>query len=575
MIRHTLILVALILSCFSTLGRPPVASAVEIQGQVYFDANQNGRADDGEAGMADVLVSNGRQVVATDASGTYRLDRLADQTLVWISVPKGHAAADRFWRLADGEAPDQFGLVARDQGSDFTFLQITDTHIGRDDLLKQFAASVARLPVPIAFVVNTGDLVGGVDVVLPEKAQAQFDRYFAATAAFEQPLYHLPGNHEHVAFNVEDADPTHPFYGKGLYRKLLGPTYYSWDWGDVHFIALDGTSLPYQEKLGAEQLEWLKADLEFQPAGKPLVVFCHQSLPKLRDAGELEQVLRGRRVLGAFCGHLHSTFTTQMADFPVYHSGALSGAWWSGPNPDGSPQGFRLVQIAGGQLKTAYTSREGAYPLCVVAPSASSVQSGQIETEVQLVDFGRPVQVSAWFEGNEIPLKPAGRDELWSTWKTALDTTLARDGDRTLKVVSKLGAEISSSETRYLIVNDRRDDSYRPAASALLSVQVRAVDAVNTVLLDGESLGVIPADTPAETTLTFPIDQQRLGKLNRVTVRAAAQGAAKDQFSVGPVWLEYQGKRIHDLRYPTFGRHTIGGNDPQRGEQDLYFCLPN
>ena len=45
------------------------------------------------------------------------------------------------------------------QSDDFCFIQITDTHIGNAEALRQFAKQTARLPVPIAFVVNTGDLV--------------------------------------------------------------------------------------------------------------------------------------------------------------------------------------------------------------------------------------------------------------------------------------------------------------------------------------------------------------------------------------------------------------------------------
>ena len=76
---------------------------------------------------------------------------------------------------------------------------------------------------------------------------------------------------------VKAVDRNDPLWNKGLYRHLLGPMHYSWDWGNVHFVALDGTSFPpYEEKLGAEQLAWLKADLSFQPHDKPLVLFCHQ-----------------------------------------------------------------------------------------------------------------------------------------------------------------------------------------------------------------------------------------------------------------------------------------------------------
>jgi len=556
-----------------SLAYSSAAAAAVIEGRVYLDTNRNGRAEVGEPGVEHVLVSDGRRVVATDSAGNYRLETADSPALVWVSVPRDHAAAGTFWRSTEGAGREDFGLVSRPQNDDFTFLQITDTHIGRDDVLKQFAAGVGDLPVPIAFVVNTGDLVGGVDVVPPENAPAQFDRYFRAAAAFQPPLYNVPGNHEHVAFNVPEADKTHPFYGKGLYRQLLGPMYYSWDWGGIHFVALDGTSLPYQEKLGEDQLAWLNADLQFQPDDKPLVVFCHQSLPTLRDASELQKILQDRKVLGAFCGHLHRTFTTQLDNVPVYHTGALSGAWWSGPNPDGTPQGFRLVQITGGKLKTAYTSREGANPLYVSAPAASSVHAGPIEIEVLVVDFGRRVEVSATFADSQVPLQPAPRDDLWSIWTGTVDTRQAFDGDRVLTVVSQRGDETSSCEMRYLVINGRAE-SYAAGASATLKMQVRGIDAPNEVLLGGHPLAVIPADTPKETTLEFALAQERLGKLNRVTIRAAEQGAGKDQFSVGPVWLEYQGKRIYDLRYVTFERHAIGGSDPTRAEKDLYFCLP-
>lgn len=551
-----------------------VASAAVVEGRVYLDANRNGLADEDEQGVARVLVSDGLRVAATDSTGNYRLESTNASSLVWVSVPRDHAASGAFWRATDGKSREDFGLLFQAQTNDFTFIQITDAHIGRDDLMRQLAGHVSQLPISFAFVVHTGDLVGGVDVVTPDKAQAQYDRYLGAAAAFRQPLYHVPGNHEHVAINVPDADKAHPLYGKGLYRRAFGPTYYSWDWAGVHFVALDGTSLPYQERLDKEQLLWLAEDVRLQPSDKPLILFCHQSLPSLRDAKELADILSGHPVLGAFCGHLHRTFTTRHAGFPVYHSGALSGAWWSGPNIDGTPQGFRLVRVKGGLLTTAYTNREGDTPVSIVAPLATSVQSGQVDVEVVVVDFGQPVEASALFAGNPVALSQTSREELWSIWKGTLDTRQAFDGDRVLKVTAKRGDTNSAFEIRYLVSNDRAE-TYAADASAVLKLQVRGIDAADTILLNGQPLGVIPANTAAETTLAFDIAKERLLKFNRVTIRAAAQGAGKDQFSVGPVWLEYKGKKSHDLRYASFERHTIGGgNDPRRSEKDLFYCLP-
>jgi hypothetical protein len=464
-------------------------------------------------------------------------------------------------------------LVERKQADDFVFAQITDTHVGRADLVRQFAAHIETFPVPLAFVVNTGDLVGGVDVVPPEKAQEQVDRYLGVAAAFATPLFNLPGNHEHVAFNTPNPDTKHPFYGKGLYRKVFGPTYYSWEWAGVHCVALDGTTLPYQERLGTNQLAWLAADLAQQPADKPLVLFCHQAVYSLKDAKELSETLRGRRVLGAFCGHLHRTFTAQLGGFPVYMSGAMSGAWWSGPNIDGTPQGFRLVQIKGGVLKTVYASREGATPISVVSPLATAVQTSDFPAEVAVVDFGRPVELSASFAGQPVALAQASREELWSVWTGTVALGHAFDGDRTLKVAAKRGEETGAFEIRYLVSRGRAEP-YQADASATLKVQVRGIDAPNAVSLNGEPLGVIPAGTTNEATVAFTVSQARLQKLNRVRVQAAAQGKGKDQFSVGPVWLEYRGKRIHDLRYASFERHAIVGDDPKRASKELYYCLP-
>jgi 3',5'-cyclic AMP phosphodiesterase CpdA len=105
-----------------------------------------------------------------------------------------------------------------------------------------------------------------------KEARQLFDRYIAAASAFEQPQFYVPGNHDQAAIGVKAVDKKDPLWGKGLYWQLFGPMYYSWDWGNVHFVALDGTGvLPYAEKLGAEQLAWLKADLSFQPHDKPLV----------------------------------------------------------------------------------------------------------------------------------------------------------------------------------------------------------------------------------------------------------------------------------------------------------------
>ncbi len=558
---------------FASTGLAAAAAALE--GRVFLDANKNGQADVGEAGVARVLVSDGQRVAVTDAEGCYRLEPREFPAWVWVSVPRDHQASGAFWRRAGGRAREDFGLVRQPQPEDFAFIQITDTHIGRADALRQFARQIAAYPVACAFVVNTGDLVRDADSVFPDRAQAQYDSYLGAAAAFSVPLFTVPGNHEHVSVNAAGADQKHPLYGKGLYRRVFGPTYYSWDWAGFHCVALDGTRVPYQVALGAEQLAWLAADLQTQPREKPLLLFCHQALFSLADSRELEALLRERKVLGAFCGHMHRTFTAEWSGFSVYMSGAMSGTWWNGPNIDGSPQGFRLVSIKRGALKTVFAGREGACPVSIVAPAATALRSGVIEVEAVVVDFGLNAEVSADFDGHPVQLRQSSREELWSVWQGSVDTRLAADGCRALKIRARSGAETSRGEISYLVVNGR-EEPFAAEAPAMLRLQIRENDVActNRVLLNGVPLAVIPAGTPKGTTLTFEVSKERLKRLNRVTVCVSPQAEGAAPFSFGSVSLEYKGRRIHDQRYFSGDLFSLGGGASRRFEKDLYFGLP-
>ncbi len=562
------ILFAKALAALLVFGTGAAWGAVVV-GRVYLDANGNGSPDAGELGVARVAVSDGTRVAVTDANGGYRLEAAEAGALVWVSLPRDHAASGSFWRVCDGSASADFGLRPFPQSADFTFMQITDAHIGAADKVKRLGETVGKLPFTIDFLVNTGDLYG-VDTVPLDQAAKQSGPAWEALRAFSLPQFHMPGNHEHAAFQVKDADATDPHYGKGLYRSLQGPTYYSWDWAGVHFVALDGTSLPYQERLGDAQLGWLRQDLALQAADKPVILFCHQVISSLRDAKELENVVRGKKVLGAFCGHIHRNYTVPFLDFTVYVSGALSGIWWSGPCMDGTPQGYRLVRIKDGILKTAYADREGLTPLSLVSPLANQVVKGLIEVEISVVDAGRPCTVTAEFSGQPVALRQTSREELWSFWKGTVDTRQAFDGARLLNVTAKSDSGTSDCVVRYLVENGLREP-FSSDVPATLGLQVRGIREPVSVLLNGEALGEIPAGTLGETNLTFAVAREKLARLNRVTLRGSADGKAR--CTVGPVWMEVKGKKIHDQRFPSFERYYLGS--PSQGcEATLYHVVP-
>ncbi len=69
---------------------PSDTGAEMARGTVFLDANRNSTLDEGEAGVSGVLVSNGREVVATSEDGTCELPVYGDM-IHFITKPASHA----------------------------------------------------------------------------------------------------------------------------------------------------------------------------------------------------------------------------------------------------------------------------------------------------------------------------------------------------------------------------------------------------------------------------------------------------------------------------------------------------
>lgn len=157
----------------------------------------------------------------------------------------------------------------------FSFLQISDTHIGFNKpanpapiaTLRQAIAQIKALAEPPAFLIHTGDIS---HLAKPK----EFDDAQMILAEVNLPIHFVPGEHD-----VEDETLGRAYlerFGKGT----LGTGWYSFDQNGVHFVALVNvvnrqSGLGY---LGVDQLAWLKADLEKLGSSTPIVVFAHMPL---------------------------------------------------------------------------------------------------------------------------------------------------------------------------------------------------------------------------------------------------------------------------------------------------------
>jgi predicted MPP superfamily phosphohydrolase len=252
----------------------------KINGSVFIDTNKNGVRDKGEEGIAGVLVSNQITAVTTDATGRYDITN-EGFGFVMVSQPTGFTCA-HWWQKISGEGstPIDFGLVRSSTSTSFSFIHASDTHISEKsiDRIQQLRAIVES--VKPDFVLITGDLVKDALRVSVQEASGYYELFKRQIALFAVPVWNVPGNHE--IFGIERhlslVSKSHPLYGKKMYHHFLGPNYYSFNFGGVHFVGLDAVDyedLWYYGHVDSLQMSWLKQDLAQVPLTTPVITFNH------------------------------------------------------------------------------------------------------------------------------------------------------------------------------------------------------------------------------------------------------------------------------------------------------------
>ncbi|MEO8726075.1 MAG: metallophosphoesterase [Acidobacteriaceae bacterium] len=259
-------------------------------------------------------ISNEEQLIAQDpAVGADGVDRRgflkcmawAGTGLVWTfmgGVPTSRA-------FAAGMGLDGQGDSAK--AADFSFVQISDSHIGfnkaaNSDVTATLQAAVDKInaaPVQPDFLLHTGDLSH------VSKA-SEYDTMDQVLKGVKQKqIFYVPGEHD---TSVDDGKLYLERYGKGS----KGSGWYSFDHKGVHFVGLvNVVKLEGMGKLGTAQLDWLKQDLAARSKSTPVVVFAHIPLwavyPKwgwgTDDSEEAFSYLKPFGSVTVLNGHIHQT----------------------------------------------------------------------------------------------------------------------------------------------------------------------------------------------------------------------------------------------------------------------------
>lgn len=185
------------------------------------------------------------------------------------------AGTGLLWTVAGG-VPLSLGLLgeaqAAAQPTGFTFLQISDSHIGFDKpanpnakgTLEEAIGKISSMPAKPAFMIHTGDITH-------LSKPAEFDDADKIISQSRLDVHYVPGEHDVI-------DDERKIYLDRYGKKAKGAGWYSFDQEGVHFIGLVNVvdlKAGGLGNLGHDQLEWLEADLKGRSTSTPIVVFAH------------------------------------------------------------------------------------------------------------------------------------------------------------------------------------------------------------------------------------------------------------------------------------------------------------
>jgi hypothetical protein len=374
---------------------PQAAASETAHGVVFEDTDGSFRRQAGSKGVADVMVSNGRDVVRTDADGRWSLPvRDSDAIFVikptgwttpidpvtqlpifsYIHQPQGTPASLGLRYPAippTGPLPASidFGLRRQQEPSRFNVVLFTDpqpesmAELGyvRDDVVAQVTG------IDAAFGITTGDVM--FDDL------SMYERSSRIVGSIGLPWYNCCGNHD---MNYEAPDN---LYSRETFKRQFGARYHAFQYGGVTFFVLDNVEYlggtKFRGHFGPAQLGFIRNVLANVPREQLVVLAMHIPLKTLFgtspevatvDAADFLKAVADRPASFSISGHTHTNehyyLQADGAVAPHHHHvmTAVSGSWWSGPfdvrgipvalASDGTPNGFHILQIDGAAYRS-------------------------------------------------------------------------------------------------------------------------------------------------------------------------------------------------------------------------------
>ncbi len=319
--------------------------------------------------------------------------------MVFISVPSGYMPASNkgipqfFQRLKLGaDKTEQVTFELNEEPNDnCVVLAMGAAHLANrssKDVSQFENGFIPDVNALIASYKSEGKKVYGITLGDQSWDLYWYDQKFSikeATAEFARvdcPIFHCMGNHDN------DINSRGDWNCSQAWRSNVGPTYYSFNLGKVHYVILD--DIEYTNTTGdreqnaritTEQMAWLRKDLAtVKDKSAPLVLCMHIPLhnradinssgqqvdvaASIQNASELIAAVSEFSNVKFWTGHTHINYDAKNgSNIHEYNIGGVCATWWWTGAPgyhgnhicrEGSPGGYGVFEWNGAEYNHYY-----------------------------------------------------------------------------------------------------------------------------------------------------------------------------------------------------------------------------
>lgn len=352
------------------------------RGRVFVDVNGDKKYGSEDQPFVGVKVSNGQEIATTGEDGKYELP-VQDGSIIFVLKPTGFRSP-----LDENNLP-QFYYIHKPDGSpklkyagsqptgqlpasiDFPMYPVSEPETFRIVL---FGDPQPRNMKEVDYIAQdvVGELIGCNHSFGVSLGDLAFDNLETLEPLNQVigligiPWHNIIGNHD-LNLDGKDRDEINE-----TFESIYGPTYYSFDHGNVHFIVLDNIDWQapndtpdvkkFFARFGPQQLEFVKRDLAMIPKSQMVVLMMHAPIVGTEDRQELYRLIEKRPLCVSVSAHTHEQTHHFLGkddgfngDKEHHHivNVTVSGAWWSGAKDergiphstmrDGAPNGYSIM----------------------------------------------------------------------------------------------------------------------------------------------------------------------------------------------------------------------------------------